>query len=196
MTIRGPAKWSRVSRQAHKQWSASGFRRQARRTVRGREYRSMSGSADEGRTVAPHSLAAAGGRWYMRAWAEGHNDFRDYNLSRITYANLGDRIEVDTALDYEWHQIIDLALAPNPNLPPERRAAVASEYNMIEGQLRCPVRLSLSFYLMTEHNLDVEPGVLSADKQQLVLLNKDDVTNARRLARAMSQQALARAALS
>lgn len=65
---------------------------------------------------------------------------------------------------------------------------------MTDGRLLRPCRLSLSFYLMSEYNLDVEPGVLKPEKQQIVLLNRDEVTQARASARQMSIEALARAA--
>ena len=64
---------------------------------------------------------------------------------------------------------------------------------MRDGRLVFPCRLSLSFYLMSEHNLDVEPGVLKPEKQQIVLQNRDEVTQARTLARQMSIEALTRA---
>jgi hypothetical protein len=45
---------------------------------------------------------------------------------------------------------------------------------------------------MSEHNLDVPPGKLDPLKQQIVLKNKQDVDDARRLARQMSKEALQR----
>jgi hypothetical protein len=55
--------------------------------------------------------------------------------------------------------------------------------------------LSLSFYLMSDLNLDVPSGVLPPEKQQLVLQNHDEVVQARVAARQMSKEALARADL-
>jgi hypothetical protein len=45
---------------------------------------------------------------------------------------------------------------------------------------------------MSELNLDVEPGVLKPEKQQIVLLNREEVTRARELSRQMAIEALAR----
>jgi hypothetical protein len=56
-----------------------------------------------------------------------------------------------------------------------------------------PCRLSLSFYLMSEYNLDVEPDVLKPEKQQIILQNRGEVTQARSAARQMAIEALARA---
>lgn len=99
---------------------------------------------------------------------------------------------VDPQLDFEWGHKINLVIVPNMALSAERQAAVAAEHAMTKGRLVRPCRLSLSFYLMSEYNLDVEPGVLKPEKQQIVLQNRDEVTQARALARQMSIEALAR----
>ena len=157
------------------------------------EYASLTGSVQPSRTIAPHALAHSAGRWYVRSWSRDHNDFRDYNLNRIAAVLAHRPAAIDTALDFEWVHKINLVIRPNPGLPPERQAAVASEHAMTDGQLIRPCRLSLSFYLMSEYNLDVEPGVLKPEKQQIVLHNRDEVTQARASSRQMSIEALARA---
>ena len=153
------------------------------------DYRSMTGSPEAWRVIAPHAVSYSAGRWYARAWSSDHNDFRDYSLGRIhDVRGVFDR----SGLDYEWHQKINLQIEPNPELSAERQGAVAAEHDMVGGVLEVPVRLSQSFYLMSEHNLDVERGKLLPEKQQLVLRNRKDVDDARRLARQMSKEALAR----
>lgn len=156
------------------------------------DYASLTGSARMSRSIAPHALAHSAGRWYVRSWSREHNDFRDYNLNRIS-AVLDQRpTSIDPTFDFEWNQKIDLIILPNPKLSPERQAAVAAEHAMMDGRLVRPCRLSLSFYLMSEYNLDVEPDVLKPEKQQLVLKNREEVTQARALSRQMSIQALVR----
>ncbi|MGR9356858.1 hypothetical protein [Rhizobiales bacterium] len=100
--------------------------------------------------------------------------------------------QVDFALDYQWIHTIDLEIGPNPELPDVQQESVAREYGMVGGRLVLPVRLSMAFYLMSEHNLDVDVGVLPAVKQQLVLLNRGDVDRARESFRQLSKQALRR----
>jgi len=156
------------------------------------EYASLTGSMQPSRAIAPHAISHSGGRWYIRSWSRDHNDFRDYNLNRIASVTDHRRALVDPALDFEWVHIINLVIVPNPSLSPERQAAVAAEHGMIDGRLVRPCRLSLSFYLMSEYNLDVEPGILKPEKQQLILQNRDEVTQARALSRKMSIEALAR----
>lgn len=156
------------------------------------EYSSLTGSVQPSRTIAPHALAHSTGRWYVRSWSRDHNDFRDYNLSRIAAVNGHRPATIDKDLDFEWVHQINLVIRPNPALSRERQAAVASEHDMTDGQLIRPCRLSLSFYLMSEYNLDVEPDLLKPEKQQIILHNRDEVTQARAAARQMSIEALAR----
>lgn len=157
------------------------------------DYRSLTENADATRTVAPHALFYSASRWYVRAYSADHEDFRDYNLNRIGNLQTASPASIDIALDYEWIHKFDLEIGPNPALPPVQQEGVAVEYGMEGGKLLLPVRLSMAFYLMSEHNLDVEPGVLPAAKQQLVLLNQADVEQARKSFRQLSKQAIKRA---
>lgn len=165
--------------------------------IRGRQeikidYQSMTGSPNTPRVIAPHALAHSAGRWYVRAWSHDHNDFRDYNINRIKRVGYLRSCPVDASLDFEWAHTINLVLVPNPDLSDARQEAVAAEYGMTKRRLLIPTRLSLSFYLMSEHNLDVSPGILRAEKQQLVLLNRAEVEQARSSARLLSIEALER----
>ena len=153
----------------------------------------MTGSVQPSRTIAPHALAYSAGRWYVRSWSRDRNDFRDYNLNRIKLVGESRPSSVDSALDFEWMLTMNLVIVPNPALSHERRTAVAAEHGMTDGRLVWPCRLSLSFYLMSEHNLDVKPDVLKPEKQQIVLQNRDEVIQARASARQMSVEALRRA---
>src|ERR1700722_3358389 len=157
------------------------------------EYASLTGSLQQSRAIVPHALAHSAGRWYARSWSREHNDFREYNLNRIITVSDRRASTVDPALDFEWIHKINLVIVPNPRLSPERQVAVAAEHDMESGRLVRPCRLSLSFYLMSEYNLDVEPGVLKPEKQQIILQNRDEVTQARSAARQMAIEALARA---
>ncbi len=156
------------------------------------EYHSLTGSSASGRIIAPHAITYSAGRWYVRAWNSEHNDFRDYHLNRIRNAGAAFPCIVDMDLDYQWFQKINFELAPNPQLDADRRHAIEREYDMENGTLRVPVRLSHAFYLMDQYNLDIDEGALKPEKQQLVLLNREDVISASRLARKMSKEALER----
>ncbi|WP_417322399.1 WYL domain-containing protein [Erythrobacter aureus] len=155
-------------------------------------YTSITGSPEPPRTIAPHALFHSAGAWYVRSWSREHNDFRFYNISRITSVRAVRSSPIDPALDFEWIHELDLILAPNPQLGTDQRAAVATEYGMKDGELRYPCRLALSFFLIVERNLDLQPGQLDANRQQLVLKNHEEVEQAKASARKLSKQALAR----
>ena len=157
------------------------------------EYASLTGSTRPSRTIAPHALTHSAGRWYVRSWSRDHNDFRDYNLNRINVVADSRPSSIDSALDFEWVHEMNLVILPNPSLPGERQVAIATEFGMTDGCLVRRCRLSLSYYLMSEYNLDVEPGVLRPEKQQIILQNRDEVIQARAVARQMSMEALTRA---
>ncbi|OAP38437.1 transcriptional regulator [Sinorhizobium glycinis] len=156
-------------------------------------YRSLTETADATRTIAPHALFYNSSRWYARAYSADHEDFRDYNLNRIGTVRKVGGIPADSDFDYEWVHTVDLEIGPNPELPPIQQEGVAAEYGMTDNKLLLPVRLSMAFYLMSEHNLDVDVGVLPAAKQQIVLLNRPDVDQARKSFRQLSKQAIKRA---
>ena len=156
------------------------------------EYASLTGSTQPSRTIAPHALAHSDGRWYVRSWSKEHNDFRDYKLSRISAVAESRPSSIDLALDFEWLHEINLVIVPNPDLPQERKTAISSELGMKDERLIHSCRLSVSFYLMSQFNLDIEPGKLNPNKQQIVLQNRDQVIQARDAARQMSKEALAR----
>ncbi len=156
------------------------------------EYASLTGSTQPSRTIAPHALAHSTGRWYVRSWSRDHNDFRDYSLNRISVVADSRPSSIDPALDFEWAHEINFVIVPNPRLSRERQAAISAELGMTDERLVRSCRLSLSFYLMSQYNLEIEPGVLKPEKQQIVLQNRDQVIQARTAARQMSKEALTR----
>ncbi|MBA3896045.1 MAG: WYL domain-containing protein [Sphingomonadaceae bacterium] len=158
------------------------------------EYSSMTGSPATRRLISPHAMATATERWYVRAYSAEHQDFRDYALGRIAKVKAAGQRAADPANDLEWNYTIDLILEPNPGLNDDRQRAQRLEHSMDDGTLRVPCRLSLAFYLIAEHKLDVPNGALQPVQQPLVLRNLTEVLQEREVARRLSKQALKRAA--
>lgn len=154
------------------------------------QYASLTGSPAGRRSIAPHSFLFAAGRWYVRAWSKEHNEFRDYSLNRIASAAHVGSSDVGADLDLEWHHTMELVLIPNPELDKLKQEAVAAEYDMVDYKLYVPSRLSAAFYIINEHNLDVAPGTLKPEKQQLVLQNLVEVVQTREVVRRLSVEAL------
>jgi hypothetical protein len=158
------------------------------------EYHSMSGGPSATRTIMPHAIVSNQNRWHTRAWAKEHNDFRDFNLNRIISVSNSFPSVDRSEFDYEWHRTIDLVLIPNPKLSADRQQAVRAEHtdNITDGKILIPTRLSLSFYLINEYNLEVDADVLRPEKQQLVLCNLKEIEAAKKTARLDSLEALNR----
>tara|TARA_R110000744_G_scaffold62797_2_gene129504 strand:+ start:416 stop:1348 length:933 start_codon:yes stop_codon:yes gene_type:complete len=157
-------------------------------------YNSISSPGKQGiRWIAPHAMVYSAGRWHIRAWSREHNDFRDFNLNRIERAGNHRPVNINTALDYEWHTTFDLKLYANPKLKQETKEAVEREFEMADGILIKNIRLSHIFYLMVEYLLNIEPGKLDPNQQQLLPLNLDEALAEQKLARKMAAEALQRA---
>lgn len=148
--------------------------------------------ADGGVRISPHAIFHCAGRWYARSWSGDHGEFRDQVIHGVQATASASRAEIDASLDFEWVHRIDLVIVPNPGLPPDRRAALAAEHVMKDGRLVRPCRLSVARLLAVGHNLDLEPGLLEAERQPLVLLNRDEVERARAAMRQLGREAVAR----
>ncbi len=153
-------------------------------------YNSMSGKADVVRHIVPHTLINSAGRWYIRAWCKEHDNFNDFHLGRISQVFEANPSIDKSICDIAWNEMINLVITPNPELSADKQKAISTEYDMKDGKLVIPTRISLTFYLMNEYNLDVEPGKIKPDKQQIILLNRLEIENARDEARVRAAEAL------
>ena len=63
------------------------------------------------------------------------------------------------------------------------RNAVELDYGMKNGRTEITTRVCLSFYLERQLGLDLDPKKIPPHRQQLVLLNRKEVEQARRLAK-------------
>lgn len=139
------------------------------------EYQSINRAESTTRTIEPHALGHDGARWHVRAYCVRNRDFRDFVLARIVGTRLLGLHVVDPEADREWFDEVDLVLAPNPELPESARRGLVREYGMARGRLRIPTRVALAFYLIQHLNLDLK---LPPKRQQLVLINMDEIDNA------------------
>jgi hypothetical protein len=154
------------------------------------DYSSINSGLAKTRCISPHAIFSSDGKWYVRAWSRDRNDFRDFNLNRIGEIALGHKSPVRKEDDFEWNLGVDLHLQANPLLGEDQRSALETEYNMSNGILIKPMRLSLAFYLINSLNLDLDSTQIKPNKQQLILTNLKDVESKRTIAREMSLSAL------
>jgi hypothetical protein len=151
------------------------------------EYQSLNRVESAMRTIEPHSLGHDGTRWHVRAYCVRNKEFRDFVLSRIVAAEALGKRTIDPQSDREWFDEVDLALAPNPELPESARRGLAREYGMSRGKLHIPTRVALAFYLIQHLNLDLK---LPPKRQQLVLDNLKEVEDACARAKQATLEAL------
>ena len=152
------------------------------------EYQSLSSS--RWRDIAPHALAFDGHRWHARAWCCERKEFRDFVLTRIKRLGKHKEISFDPSHDLAWQMKIRLHLCPHPDLNAEQQDAIARDYDMHEGGRKIEMRLSLAYYFIKRHNLDLD--VLEPARAQIRLANLAEVMAAIADAREKSKQLSAR----
>ncbi len=145
-------------------------------------YQSFSHPEPKWRWLSPHALGFDGGRWHARAWCHTHGDFRDFVLSRFLEVRDIGPIVADPARDKGWHEEVTLKIAPHPSLKDGRRRAIELDYGMAGGVVEVRTRVCLSSYLERHLGLDLDPSQIPPERQQVVLVNRDEVEAARRQA--------------
>lgn len=139
-------------------------------------YQSFSSPEPKKRWVAPHGLAFDGFRWHARAWCYTKSGFIDLVLARFLEIYGSRPAEIDGALDREWNEIIEVKLAPHPELPAGHRRAIELDYGMDDGVIAVPMRLALYYYFERQLCLDIE---VEPARKQVVVLNRDEIEAAR-----------------
>ncbi len=135
------------------------------------EYQSMSNPDPTVRWIHPHALGFDGFRWHIRAYCEIHDEFRDFLFSRILSIVEEDASQVDATADREWHEEVELVIAPHPGLSSGARKIIELDYGMHDGRLAISVRAALFFYLRKRLGLSEKSWERSPETQQIVALN-------------------------
>jgi len=157
----------------------------ARAPSTGREgYQSLTSS--RWRDIAPHALAFDGHRWHARAFCCERNEFRDFVLTRIERLGKHKQVSFNPKNDLAWQSKIELVLCPHPDLSKEQSEAIQRDYNMRDGVRKIEMRLSLAYYFIKRHNLDL--ACLEAARAQVRLRNLVDVETAIADARRKSKE--------
>jgi predicted DNA-binding transcriptional regulator YafY len=137
-------------------------------------YQSMTSAETSDRTVCPHALVKASGRYHVRAFDFSRKRFIDFSLSRVlSSVPLADDASVPSALDDDWHAMIDVEFVPHPRLSPAQRLTIAREFGMVGGATIVRVRRALLFYLLDEMRLLAAVRRLDADLADVAVWIKD-----------------------
>ena len=142
-------------------------------------YQSISRSEPIWRWISPHALGFDGSRWHLRAWCHQRNAFRDFVIARVLEVRSEKPTQVDFKTDHGWHQEVTLRIGPHPNLTAGARQAIELDYGMTNGAVELTTRACLSTYVERYLGLDLDPQVVPSERQQLVLLNRQEVEKAR-----------------
>lgn len=139
-------------------------------------YQSMNRPEPVSLLLSPHSLVNSGFRWHVRAFSDTHNEYRDFVLARMRGpVSLLEDCGVAAAADTGWHVMVDVVIAPHPDLPPVQQSIIAEDYGMQDGYIVQPIRQALVPYFLRmmqidPRRLDVDPRV-----QQIVLRNAEAI---------------------
>lgn len=144
------------------------------------EYQSFSQPGPALRWLTPHALGFDGFRWHVRAWCHEHHDFRDFVLARFLSISGSKPDQVDPSGDLAWQTEITLRIGPHPGMSECQRRAIELDFGMRNGFVEVPTKVCLSYYLERQLGLDLDSKKVSADRQQVVLLNRPEVDAARK----------------
>lgn len=137
------------------------------------DYQSMTRPTPTERAISPHAIAFDGFRWHARAYCYEHKTFRDFVFARILKVHGSEPSEIDPLTDTTWHRMVDVVLAPHPNLAAAQRKAIALDYGMKDERLVLKSRRALAFYVLRQ--LGIEEDADGPRSQHLVLLNRDEI---------------------
>jgi hypothetical protein len=136
-------------------------------------YQSMSSPDPEWRWIAPHALAFDGFRWHARSYCENSGEYRDFVISRIVATRQSRDARMISTNDTAWDEIVDLKIAPHPDLSTAQKRAIELDYGMISGSVHIPVRRALLYYALKRLGLDTDPAARKPQDQQIILLNRE-----------------------
>jgi hypothetical protein len=101
-------------------------------------------------------------------------------LARILAVGQAKPDTIDASADREWHTKVTLRIGPHPKMDEGQRRAVERDYGMINGVVNVRSRVCLSYYVERQLGLDLDPNQVPAERQQIVLLNREEVEKVRK----------------
>jgi len=141
-------------------------------------YRSMNQPVTEERVIAPHSIICTPLRWHVRAYCEKNSEYRDFILSRFE----GD-LELLTSsshtqeADEKWQEQVEIQLSPDPRLSQNQQAMIRDEYDMDSNIMPIICRSALTRYTLHALGVYLDYEHTIVGQQQLVVVNKDEVSS-------------------
>lgn len=119
------------------------------------EYTSLTNPEPTTLIISPHSLIETPLRWYVRAYCEESKSYSDIVLSRITNLKLLGGASHHLEDDENWCTFVDIILIPNIEFSEKQRKIIEQDYEMQNGELVIPTRLSLVNYTLASLGIDL-----------------------------------------
>lgn len=140
-------------------------------------YQSMSTTEPKWLELSPHSLVHDGFRWHVRAYSEGHGEFRDFLLARMrSRPEIVGPSQVGGEQDAAWQRWAVIRIEPHPNLTAHQRQVVEHDYDMERGMLTLRLRAAIVPYYLHLLRLDSGDRERPAAEQQIVLANRQELS--------------------
>lgn len=139
-------------------------------------YRSMSTPEGHKRVIRPHALIQAGPRWHVRAFCAKAQEFRDFNLGRISAVGAVEQADLPGGEhDDAWHKMVTIRLVPHRGLSAAQAMMVREEYMGGTAARVFTVRAPMAKYLIQSFRAAVEPGRETAPEHLLMVANPEDL---------------------
>jgi predicted DNA-binding transcriptional regulator YafY len=127
------------------------------------------------REIVPFALADCEYGWVVRAYDRLSDQFRNFDLARISVAAIITgriRVEETQAKDIQWNRYVELELVPHPTNVGHPKV-VEAEFKMSAGMNKVWVRAPLVAYTLHRWNVDCsERHTLKGSEYQLWLRNR------------------------
>jgi hypothetical protein len=150
-------------------------------------YQSMNFPQPKERWITPHALGYDGSRWHLRGLCHDGKRYKDFNLGRILSINGSTKHVLDHSIDYEWHNEIDITIAPHPLLEDGPKSFIERDYCMEGGQVTVSLKAAFFYYFKLDFGFRDGYENASPNEQQIVLLNLTEVEAKIELLKSMTE---------
>ncbi|MCP4117702.1 MAG: WYL domain-containing protein [Desulfobacteraceae bacterium] len=148
------------------------------------EYQSMGGPGR--RWITPHAIGFDGFRLHTRAFCHKNRVYKDFKLGRILDTGKTKSHSMDHAYDFEWFNEITFIIEPHPGLTDEQRKGIEIDYGMTNGRLEFEVKAAFVLCMQNILRLDEGHNKRDPQKQQIVLVNEEEIGSQCRMLKKMS----------
>jgi hypothetical protein len=107
------------------------------------------------RIIQPHALIFYGLRWYVRAYCNKNQQFRDFTLSRFNgEAVFEGKATHSSALDEKWQSMVDVVIEADPRFNDQQKRIIEQDFQMENRQKTITTRAALVNYLLRRLHID------------------------------------------